>query len=297
MKKALPVITIVLLFVIGFGVLLYPTIGNILNKMTSSAAISSYRTQVNAMDDEEIEEKLSFARQYNKMLSSADGVNFMSGNDFTSLSEYADNFSIDEVLGFISIPKINIYLPIYAGDEEAALEKGIWLMDNTSIPIEGESVNSGLSGHRGLPSAKFFTDLDQLEIGDQFFIYVLGEALAYEVDDISVVLPEEAQYLDIIKGEDHVTLVTCTPYGINTHRLLIRGTRTEFTNQDVSHSGLLEDNVRLVPWVILGIAIIAALVPIIIISSSRRRRLKLEKQKLRRKLLGAENDSDENSNK
>lgn len=270
-NKLIPIITVVLL-VVGCAVLLYPTIGNLINKMTASVAVSGYKSAVDEMDDEEIEKKLEAASKYNELLSSADGANFSGGKNASQLSEYKEYFTVDEILGFISIPKADIYLPIYAGDAEKALSRGVWLMDNTSIPIGGESTHSGLSGHRGLPSAELFTNLDKLEEGDMFYIYVMNKSLAYRVDDIRVVLPEEADSMNIIRGGDFVTLVTCTPYGVNTHRLLVRGERTEYTDGEDNHSGLLRDDVKLVPWIALGISAAVIIIPVIIVKSRRNKR-------------------------
>ena len=135
-------------------------------------------------------------------------------------------------MGSIEIPKIKVILAIYHGLGTDVLEKGVGHVEGTSLPIGGESTHAVLAGHRGLPSAKIFTDLDQMEKGDIFLIHVLGKTLAYKVDQIKTVLPEESSELDIIPGEDHVTLVTCTPYGVNTHRLLIRGIRTEYVEKE-----------------------------------------------------------------
>lgn len=272
MKKKLPLIIIVLLFIGGLILILYPTIGDVVNKMTSSVAISGYKDDVLKLDDETLEKKFEAAQKYNRILSSCDGGNFGGENDFTKLEEYAEYFSVDQILGFISIPAIDVYLPIYTGAADDVLDKGVWLMDNTSIPIGGESTNSGLSGHRGLPSATLFSNLDQMEKGDMFYIYVLDRTLAYRVSEIKVVEPTEAETMDIIKGEDHVTLVTCTPYGVNTHRLLVIGDRTEYIENTDKHNSLLEDNVHLIPWIVLGGVVILIILPVIIIVMRRKRR-------------------------
>lgn len=145
----------------------------------------------------------------------------------TEYMESVENGDVaeNEVLGYITISKIGVSLPIYQGTDESVLQKGVGLMVGTSFPVGGKSTHSVLAGHRGLPSAKLFTDLDKIEVGDQFTLEVQGETLTYEVDQIVVVEPDETEYLAVIEGEDYCTLLTCTPYGINTHRLLVRGKR------------------------------------------------------------------------
>lgn len=271
MKKFIPIICVIML-IVGSGVLLYPTLSNLYNKMTSSVAISDYKNAVEELDNTEITEKKEAAIRYNNILSASEHTFDDGEGKFSELSDYTEYFSVGDILGFISIPKINVYLPIYSGDKDEALNRGVWLMENTSIPIGGKSTHAGLSAHRGLPSATLFSDLDKMAKGDMFYIYILNESLAYKVDSIEVVLPEDVKGMNIVKGEDYVTLVTCTPYGINTHRLLVRGTRVAYTEGVDRHDGILEDNVHLVPWIGLGAVLAVVAVPLVIVMGRKKRK-------------------------
>ena len=169
-------------------------------------------------------------------------------------------------MGSIEIPKLKLTLAIYHGLSTEVLEKGVGHVEGTSLPIGGESTHAVLAGHRGLPSAKIFTDLDQMKNGDIFLIHVLGKTLAYKVDQIKTVLPEESSELDIIEGEDHVTLVTCTPYGVNTHRLLIRGIRTEYVEaEDAVEETPIQQIAKVDPVKIMLIGLGAMIILIIIV--------------------------------
>lgn len=168
-------------------------------------------------------------------------------------------------MGSIEIPKLNLILAIYHGLSTEVLEKGVGHVEGTSLPIGGASTHAVLAGHRGLPSAKIFTDLDQMKNGDIFLIHVLGKTLAYKVDQIKTVLPEESSELDIIEGEDHVTLVTCTPYGVNTHRLLIRGIRTEYVEPEEAEETPIQQIAKVDPVKIMIIGLVAMVIMIIIV--------------------------------
>ena len=172
----------------------------------------------------------------------------------------------DGLMGSIEIPKLNLTLAIYHGLSTEVLEKGVGHVEGTSLPIGGASTHAVLAGHRGLPSAKIFTDLDQMKNGDIFLIHVLGKTLAYKVDQIKTVLPEESSELDIIEGEDHVTLVTCTPYGVNTHRLLIRGIRTEYVEpEEKAEETPIQQIAKVDPVKIMIIGLVAMVIMIIIV--------------------------------
>lgn len=170
------------------------------------------------------------AKKYNEQLSNVVSVDDENENNEQGES-YADLLNIGESLGYITIPKIDVNLPIYNGTSQDVLSKGVGHMEQSSYPLGGESTHCVLTGHRGLPSAVLFTDLDKLEIGDEFYLHVLDEILAYKVDQIKVVEPNEFGDLEIIDGKDYCTLVTCTPYAINSHRLLVRGERTEYKGE------------------------------------------------------------------
>lgn len=227
------VILAVLLFTAGAAVFLYPTISNWLAEIHQSGVIQDYEQVVATEDQEFYENEWKKAQEYNENLA-GDPVRdpFVPGTGYALPKNYLDCLNIDGIMGYIEIPKIAVRLPIYHGTSEDVLQQGVGHVESTALPIGGEFTHAVLTGHRGLPSAKLFTDLDQLEIGDMFYIYVLDEVLAYQVDQINTVLPDELQDLQTIKGRDLVTLVTCTPYGVNTHRLLVRGTRVPYLPEE-----------------------------------------------------------------
>ena len=228
MKKKSSFVTAILIaaFFIGALLLLYPTISDFWNSFHQSRAIASYAEQVADLDENAYDRLWEDARIYNKTL--GDRMNrFVMAEEqkkaYAALLNIADN----GVMGYIEIPKVRCNLPIYHGTDEAVLQVAIGHVPGYSLPVGGESTHCVLSGHRGLPSAKLFTNLDELETGDVFMLRVLDETLTYEVDQIRTVLPNELGDLAIVEGEDYCTLVTCTPYGINSHRLLVRGHRVE----------------------------------------------------------------------
>ena len=228
MKKKSSFVTAILIaaFFIGALLLLYPTISDFWNSFHQSRAIASYAEQVADLDENAYDRLWEDARIYNKTL--GDTMNrFVMAEEqkkaYAALLNIADN----GVMGYIEIPKVRCNLPIYHGTDEAVLQVAIGHVPGSSLPVGGESTHCVLSGHRGLPSAKLFTNLDELETGDVFMLRVLDETLTYEVDQIRTVLPNELGDLAIVEGEDYCTLVTCTPYGINSHRLLVRGHRVE----------------------------------------------------------------------
>ncbi|MBQ9291547.1 MAG: class C sortase, partial [Clostridia bacterium] len=211
----------------------YPTISDFIVKLQNTQSLDQNTQRILQSDDASLQEAFRLAEAYNEQLKagnsaapitdafSAAGESSGSAGDYMSLL----NVNGDGIMGSIRIPKISLRLPIYHTTNSEVLKSGAGHVEGTSLPVGGDSTHSALAGHRGLPSARLFTDLGRLEVGDYFYIEVLGQELAYCVDQIVVVLPEEVSYLNPVEGEDHVTLVTCTPYGINTHRLLVRGIR------------------------------------------------------------------------
>lgn len=214
----------------------YPFLADYLFENRQDSIITAYESAVDDAQDEELEEMLDAARQYNESLLNG---NVELHDPFTESvigydeEDYYALLNLDGtgIMGYISIPCINVYLPIYHGTEEEVLESGVGHLEGSSLPIGGEGTHTVLTGHTGLSSAKLFTDLTLLEEGDVFFLTVLGEKIAYEVDQILVVEPSDTSALQIESGMDYCTLLTCTPYGINTHRLLVRGKRTEYTEE------------------------------------------------------------------
>ncbi|MCD7746562.1 MAG: class C sortase [Lachnospiraceae bacterium] len=224
-------------FLIGFGILIYPTVSEIWNAYRSQQLYSDYTEAVQELESEDYSQIWAEAREYNEQHT----VNTIVDAFDEEENEYVLTHPYDELLdplgngimGYLEIPKINVELAIYHGASAEVLEKGVGHLEGTSLPIGGEGTHAVLSAHRGLSSAKLFTDLDQLEIGDVFYLTILDETLAYEVDQILTVEPDETEALAIEEDMDLVTLVTCTPYGVNTHRLLVRGHRTEYVEEEI----------------------------------------------------------------
>jgi len=237
MKKKLSVILMALIFLSGLGITLYPIISNLYIEHHQGNIINEYNKTVESMPDNTLEKEREKAEGYNKMLTGnmiiTDPFDPKAQRELEENSDYYNilNIGNDGIIGYVSIPKININLPIYHGTSEDVLKRGVGHLQNTSFPIGGEGTHSVLSGHTGLSSAKLFTDLDKLKEGEIFFIDTLGEKLAYKIDQIKIVEPHETSDLVIKSGEDYVTLVTCTPYSVNTHRLLVRGIRVPYTEE------------------------------------------------------------------
>ena len=262
---------IVVVFVAGLSFLLYPTVSNLWNQAYQSRAIATYTEQVEKLDDSSNKEMLKAARKYNKeLLKKADHWK-LSKKDKKKYESLLD-VSGTGIMGYIEIPKIDCSLPIYHGTDEGALQIAIGHLEGSSLPVGGKSSHCVLSGHRGLPSARLFTDLDQMEEGDTFILNILGHKLAYEVDQIKVVLPEEMSDLEIQEGKDLCTLVTCTPYGINTHRLLVRGHRVKYVETKVQEQKEVSKSKTDTRLVIAGAAAGAVVLFIIIFAVRRRRK-------------------------
>ncbi len=225
-KSAASNLLLIFIFLIGLSLLLYPTVSDYWNSFTQSRVVIQYAEQVANLDNDRYDAFLEEARQYNRDLLTKENRFRMTDEDREAYNALL-NVSGNGIIGYIEIPVIKCSLPIYHGTEDSVLQIAIGHIDWTSLPIGGESTHSVLSGHRGLPSAKLFTDIDQMAVGDTFLIRVLDETLTYEVDKISIVEPHEVDSLAVEEGKDYCTLVTCTPYGINTHRLLVRGRRIE----------------------------------------------------------------------
>ena len=216
-----------LMILSGIGVASYPVISNAVAQRHASEAIQNYDDTVKSMDTEKLDAAKEAARRYNQQLDSAVERDAAGEAEDTGTS-YVDLVDVGESLGYITIPKIDVNLPIYEGTSDDVLQKGVGHLEGSSYPLGGESTHSILSGHSGMASQKMFTDLEQLTPGDVFYLNVLNETLAYQVTEINTVLPYETDLLGIVPGEDLCTLVTCTPYGINTHRLLVRGSRIPY---------------------------------------------------------------------
>ena len=257
MKRKLSGILFGLLFLTGFGILVYPTVSNQWNTYRQSRLISDYEKVVSDMKPEDYTEEWEAAREFDSTLVQNNIYGDVFGSDDTQIEDTdywkVLNVAEDGIMGYLSIPKINVRLAIYHGTAEDVLQTGIGHMNGTSLPIGGESTHSVLAAHRGLPAARLFTDIDQMQQGDMFYIHVLDETLTYEVDQILVVKPYQIEALEIDAKQDYVTLVTCTPYGVNSHRLLVRGRRVEAASNgfpNTSDVTAVEDTPKQSTWMV-----------------------------------------------
>lgn len=225
-KKNPTDLLLILIFFVGLSLLLYPSISDYWNSFHQTRVIQSYTKEVAELEKEQYDTIWNDAWEYNRSLLLR-STGFVLPEEQKAEYESLLNLSGQGIMGYLEIPKIEISLPVYHGTEESVLQVGIGHLDWSSLPVGGAGSHCVLSGHRGLPSAKLLTNLDRMQTGDCFYLQVLDETLTYEVDQILIVEPEETAQLQIEEGKDYCTLVTCTPYGINTHRLLVRGTRVD----------------------------------------------------------------------
>lgn len=269
MKRKISGILFGLLFLIGFGILAYPTVSNQWNTYRQSRLISNYEQVVSDMQPEDYTKEWEAAREFDSTLVQNNIYGDVFGSDDVDMKDTdywkVLNVAGDGVMGYLSIPKINIKLAIYHGTAEDVLQTGIGHMNGTSLPIGGESTHSVLAAHRGLPAARLFTDIDQLKQRDMFYIHVLDETMAYQVDQILDMVDKDdhetlEEALQIQEGEDQVTLFTCTPYGVNSHRLLVRGTRVPYNGEEEVESTPVDSMLRAIQnyymlYLILGLAV------------------------------------------
>ena len=269
MKKKIPGIIFGLMFLIGFGILVYPTVADQWNTYRQSRLISSYENRIQEMEPEDFTAEWEKAQAFNDTLTqnSIYGDVFGEENQDLEDTDYWQVLNVggDGVMGYLSIPKINIKLSIYHGTSDEVLQTGVGHLNGTKLPIGGESTHSVLAAHRGLPSARLFTDIDQLEKGDKFYIHILDETLAYQVDQILDMVDKDdtdtlEKALQIEEGKDQVTLFTCTPYGVNSHRLLVRGTRVPYEGEEEVSSTPIDTMLQSVQnyymlYLILGLSV------------------------------------------
>ena len=264
-KKADNFINIILVLVlfVGLSLLLYPTVSDYWNSFHQTRAITTYAEEVADLNEEEYERLWNVAQDYNRALAQR-GTHFVLTDE--QIEEYEQMLDVSGlgVMGYIEIPEIRCSLPIYHGTDEAVLQIAIGHLEWSSLPVGGENSHCVLSGHRGLPSAKLFTNLDQIKEGDIFMLRVLDEVLTYEVDQIRIVEPQEVDDLQIENGKDYCTLVTCTPYGINTHRLLVRGHRIE-NIEDSDSIHVTADAIQIEPLLVAPIVAIPILLILLIL--------------------------------
>jgi len=267
----------VILFLSGFLILLYPLFSNWWNGKRNSRLIDGYQEQVEKLPKTDYSEWFAKADAYNQTLTSKGIPDAFAINTPEEDKDYMAQLSLfeDGVMGYIEIPKISVHLPIYHTTSEEVLAKGVGHLQGSALPVGGESTHCVLSAHRGLPSATMFTDLDLLKEGDHFYIHVLDRVLAYEVDQTREVKPEETASLSIEKGKDFVTLVTCTPYGVNTRRLLVRGHRVPYEEETAEAEGMetvSSVHTRYGMWAAAGLAVTAVFTGSLILYTKKRER-------------------------
>lgn len=269
MKRKISGILFGLLFLIGLGILAYPTVSNQWNTYRQSRLISNYEQVVSDMQPEDYTKEWEAAKEFDSTLVQNNIYGDVFGSDDVDMKDTdywkVLNVAGDGVMGYLSIPKINSKLAIYHGTAEDVLQTGIGHMNGTSLPIGGESTHSVLAAHRGLPAARLFTDIDQLKQGDMFYIHVLDETMAYQVDQILDMVDKDdhetlEEALQIQEGKDQVTLFTCTPYGVNSHRLLVRGTRVPYEGEEEVENTPVDSMLRAIQnyymlYLILGLAV------------------------------------------
>lgn len=269
MKRKISGILFGLMFLLGFAILIYPTVSNQWNTYRQNQLISSYEELIGKMAEEDFTKEWEKANAFNDTIihNNIFGDVFGENGDDIKNTEYWQilNVGNDGVMGYVSIPKINVKLSIYHGTADDVLQTGIGHLNGTKLPIGGKSTHSVLAAHRGLPSARLFTDIDQLERGDMFYIHVLDETLAYQVDQILDMVDKDdnetlQKALQIEEGQDYVTLFTCTPYGVNSHRLLVRGTRVPYNGEEEIESTAAESMLKSIQnyymiYLILGLSV------------------------------------------
>lgn len=269
MKRKIANILFGILFLIGFGILIYPTVSDQWNTYRQNQLISSYENQVSDLTEEDFTDQWKKAEAFNSALTQNNLYGDAFGEDDKDIrtTEYWKvlNVAGDGVMGYLSIPKINIKLAVYHGTADDVLQTGVGHLNGTKLPIGGESTHCVLAAHRGLPSARLFTDIDQMKKGDMFYLHVLDEILAYQVDEILDMVDKDDretldQALQIEEGRDQVTLFTCTPYGVNSHRLLVRGTRVPYNGEEEAETTAVDSMLKSVQnyymlYLILGLSV------------------------------------------
>ena len=287
-KNPWAIIITVLGFVLAGAVMIYPLISNRISEQNKSLVLTEYAKAVETADTGEIAATLAAAQEYNAALVPGPHEAFSRDAVLAASEEYYDLLNINEdgMMGYVEIPKIAVYLPIYHGTDAETLNIGVGHLLGSSLPVGGASTHAVLTGHSGMATDKMFTDLDQLKPGDVFYVHVLNMTLAYEVDQIKIVLPENTDYLGIEREQDYCTLVTCTPYAVNTHRLLVRGRRVSYEETSESEAEPEEADAEAVPstWMreyvksILLCLMIAFIALIVLLLAKGRKRGKHERR-------------------
>ena len=257
-NKIVPILTVVLCLA-GVGLIIYPAVSDFINRIHSSRAIQEFAIQLEDIPDTELAAHLEYAKQYNDMIAKGKlPENGEDVKDYYDILDYANN-----MMGYIEIDKINVKLPIYHGVSSDVLSKGVGHIPSSTFPIGGEGYHAILTAHTGLPSAELFTDLVELKMGDCFKIFIANQELIYKVDKIKTVMPSEIDEITPVPGEDYCTLVTCTPYGINSHRLLVRGTRV-YNKENIDSETLTDNTITFpyFPWIELTVLVLCSMTAI-----------------------------------
>jgi sortase A len=279
-------LAVIMIFILGLGIFSYPIISNLIYKKAAKRVIQDFDRAVTKVEDGEIKEKLNLAYAYNDYLSGVTDVAkledpYIKEKVKAGVEEYARMLKVNEQIGHIVIPKISLDAPLYSGTSEEILQKGIGHMEGTTLPVGGNYTHSVLTGHRGLPTATLFTNLDKVQIGDKFYINNIGGTLAYKVDQIKIVEPTDFSELAIVPGHDYVTLLTCTPYMINSHRLLVRGHRVDYVEAVMEKEIMTNNTNNMYRYLFFGtlIVLILLLVSIIFRNLKRRKIAKMQTEK------------------
>lgn len=277
-KKQIPNIIFGVIFLVGLAIFLYPSVSNYINSKHQSRAITNYQTALENVSEEDYSRFWQEARKYNEELASKPMKLSLNEEELQEYNRILDPTGTG-VMGFIEIENIGVNLPIYHGTEESVLQVGIGHLEGTSFPTGTIGTHAVLSGHRGLPSSKLFSDLDQMIVGDTFLLHIMDQTFAYQVDQITIVLPEEVQGLAIDNDQDYVTLVTCTPYGVNTHRLLVRAKRVDYNEETkiiVPADATRYGNIVVAPFIAAPVLVIAFIVYLVMTSKWFRNRKKAD---------------------
>lgn len=266
-KKQLPNIILATVFIVGLCIFLYPSVSDIINSWLQSREISKYERLVSELSTEEYDKMIAEAREYNKTLL---GNNLTQNIEKSKNTNYKQLLSLDStgIMGYLYISKINVRLPIYHGTDASVLQNGIGHLEGSSLPVDSETQHVVISGHTGLPSSKLLTDLVELEVGDTFKLDILNQRYTYEVDQILVVEPNETDSLELEEEKQYATIITCTPYGVNTHRLLVRG----FLKDDTVDANISGDAIVINPNTIIPIISIPLIIILFIVMISIRRK-------------------------
>lgn len=261
-----------LIFIIGFGILLYPHISNFYYRYEATHIVTDFDQAKSGLESVEIKQRLDLAHAFNESLHNVLAEDpYSRSRHEAGRAEYARMLEIHERIGHVEIPKIEVDIPMYAGTSEEVLQKGIGHLEGTSLPVGGQDTHSVLTAHSGLPKARLFTDLHQLKLGDEFYIHNIGDILAYEVDQILVVEPSDFSQLLVVPNQDYVTLLTCTPYMVNTHRLLVRGHRIPYVEEEHRKASDQAEKRILIRYLLYALGMLVAIGLIFVLTKRKRR--------------------------